>query len=74
MITEFEKGQWSVIQTVIVFMEDDHTAMELCRKAGFDKKKILELETDSGSFMEETRSFLEREGHLLEDRTVVLKK
>lgn len=62
MITEFEKGQWSVIQTVIVFMEDDHTAMELCREARFGKKKILELETDSGSFMEETRLFLKREG------------
>ena len=67
MITEFEKGQWSVIQTVIVFMEDDHTAMELCREAGFGKKKILELETDSGSFMEETRLFQKKEGHLLED-------
>ena len=67
MITEFEKGQWSVIQTVIVFMEDDHTAMELCREAGFGKKKILELETDSGSVMDETRLFRKREGHLLED-------
>ena len=67
MITEFEKGQWSVFQTVIVFMEDDHTVMELCREAGFGKKKILEMETDSGSFMEETRLFLKREGHLLED-------
>jgi hypothetical protein len=41
--------------------------MELCREAGFGKKKILEMETDSGSFMEETRLFLKREGHLLED-------
>ena len=32
MITEFEKGQWSVIQNVITFMEDDQTAMELCRE------------------------------------------
>ena len=32
MITEFEKGQWSVIQNVITFMENDQTAMELCRK------------------------------------------
>ena len=47
MITEFEKGQWSVIQNVITFMEDDQTAMELCREAGFGKKKILELEKDS---------------------------
>lgn len=41
MITEFEKGQWSVIQNVITFMKDDQTAMELCREAGFGKKKFL---------------------------------
>nr|DAG32008.1 MAG TPA: hypothetical protein [Caudoviricetes sp.] len=67
MITEFEKGQWAVIQNVIVSMEEDQIAMELCREAGFGNKKILELETDSGTFMEEIKSFLEREGHLLED-------
>ena len=67
MITEFEKGQWAVIQNVIVSMKEDQIAMELCREAGFGKKKILELETDSDTFMEEIKSFLEREGHLLED-------
>ena len=61
MITEFEKGQWSVIQNVITFMKDDQTAMELC------KKKILELEKDSCTFMNEVKAFLKRKGHLLED-------
>ena len=55
MITEFEKGQWSVIQNVITFMEDDQTAMELCREAGFGKKKILELEKDSDTFIKEIK-------------------
>lgn len=67
MITEFEKGQWSVIQNVITFMEDDQTAMELCKEAGFGKKKILELEKDSCTFMNEVKTFLKRKGHLLED-------
>lgn len=48
-------------------MEDDQTAMELCREAGFGKKKILELEKDSGTFIKEIKAFLKREGHLLED-------
>lgn len=38
MITEFEKGQWSVIQNVITFMKDDQTAMELCKEAGFEEE------------------------------------
>lgn len=59
MITEFEKGQWSVIQNVITFMEDDQTAMELCREAGFGKKKILELEKDSDTFIKEIKAFSE---------------
>lgn len=66
MITEFEKGQWSVIQNVITFMKDDQTTMELCREAGFGKK-ILELEKDSCTFMNEVKAFLKRQGHLLED-------
>lgn len=41
--------------------------MELCREAGFGKKKILELEKDSGTFIKEIKAFLKREGHLLED-------
>ena len=53
MITEFEK--------------DDQTAMERCREAGFGKKKILELEKDSCTFMNEVKAFLKRQGHLLED-------
>lgn len=67
MITEFEKGQWSVIQNVITFMKDDQTAMELCKEAGFGKKRILELEKDSCTFMNEVKAFLKRQGHLLED-------
>lgn len=66
-ITEFEKGQWSVIQTVIAFMQDDHTACELCKEVGFGKKKVLELEKDSDTFMKEVKAFLKRKGHLLED-------
>ena len=66
-ITDFERGQWSVIQNVIAFMEDYHTAMELCREAGFGKSKIMELETDSDTFMEKVKDFLKWEGHLLED-------
>lgn len=41
--------------------------MELCKEAGFGKKKILELEKDSCTFMNEVKAFLKREGHLLED-------
>lgn len=41
MITEFEKGQWSVIQNVITFMKDDQTAMELCREAGLVRRRFL---------------------------------
>lgn len=36
-------------------------------KAGFGKKKILELEKDSCTFMNEVKAFLKRQGHLLED-------
>ena len=68
MITEFEEGQWSVIQTAIVFMKDDYVACELCREAGFGKKKVLELEKDSDTFMKEVKAFLKRKGHLLEDQ------
>lgn len=31
------------------------------------KKKILELEKDSCTFMNEVKAFLKRKGHLLED-------
>ena len=33
----------------------------------FGKKKILELEKDSCTFMNVVKAFLKREGHLLED-------
>lgn len=67
MITEFEKGQWSVIQNVITFMKDDQTAMELCKEAGFGKKKILELEKDSCTFMNEVKAFLKHLCHYWSD-------
>lgn len=67
MITKFEEGQWSVIQNVITFMKDDQTAYELCREAGFGKKKILELEKSSDTYQKEVKGFLKRKGHLLED-------
>lgn len=66
MITEFEKGQWSVIQNVIAFLEDYQTAYELCREAGFGVSKIIDLEADSNTFMEQVNEFLKSKGHLLE--------
>lgn len=33
-ITDFERGQWSVIQNVIGYIKDDSLAAELCREAG----------------------------------------
>lgn len=39
-ITDFERGQWSVIQNTIAFLEDYQTAFELCREAGFGVNKI----------------------------------
>lgn len=66
-ITEFEMGQWSVIQTVIAFIKDYHTACELCNEAGFGRSKVLELEADSDTFMDEVKDFLEEKGHLLKD-------
>lgn len=66
-ITEFEKGQWSVIQTVIAFIKDYHTACELCNEVGFGRSKVLELEADSDTFMDDVKDFLEEKGHLLKD-------
>lgn len=66
-ITEFEKGQWSVIQTVIDFMKDYHIACELCNEMGFGRSKVLELEADSDTFMDEVKDFLKEKGHLLKD-------
>lgn len=58
-ITDFERGQWSVIQNVIGYVKDYHMAAELCREAGIDYKKIKELQKDcGGSYKEEVKDFL----------------
>lgn len=41
MITEFEKGQWSVIQNVITFMKDDQTAMSFVEKLVLARRRFL---------------------------------
>lgn len=38
-ITDFERGQWQVILSVIAFIQDNYLAVELCIEAGIDKKK-----------------------------------
>lgn len=58
-ITDFERGQWSVIQNVISFVKDYQIAAELCREAGFGYKKIAALQKDCGySYKEEVNNFL----------------
>lgn len=58
-ITDFERGQWSVIQNVIGYVKDYSLAVELCREAGIGYKKIKALQKDCGySFKEEVNDFL----------------
>lgn len=58
-ITDFERGQWSVIQNVISFVQDYQIAAELCKEAGFGYKKIKALQKDCGySYKEEVNNFL----------------
>lgn len=52
-ITDFERGQWSVIQNVISFVQDYQIAAELCKEAGFGYKKIAELQKDCGNSLKE---------------------
>ena len=52
-ITDFERGQWSVIQNVISFVQNYQIAAELCREAGFGYKKIAELQKDCGNSLKE---------------------
>ena len=52
-ITDFERGQWSVIQNVISFVQNYQIAAELCREAGFSYKKIAELQKDYGNSLKE---------------------
>ena len=58
-ITDFERGQWSVIQNVIGFAQNYQMAAELCHEASIGRKKIKELQADCGySFDEEVSDFL----------------
>lgn len=58
-VTDFERGQWSVIQNVISFVKDYQIAAELCREAGFGYKKIAELQKDCGySLKEDVNNFI----------------
>ena len=58
-ITDFERGQWSVIQNVIGYIKDYSSAAELCREAGIGYKKIMALQKDCGyTYKEEVNDFL----------------
>lgn len=58
-ITDFERGQWSVIQNVIGYVENYSLAAELCREACIGYKKIKALQKDCGySYKEEVNNFL----------------
>lgn len=58
-VTDFERGQWSVIQNVIGYVKDYSLAAQLCREAGIGYKKIKALQKDCGySFKEEVNDFL----------------
>lgn len=58
-ITDFERGQWSVIQNVIGYAENYSLAAELCREAGIGYKKIKALQKDCGySYNEEVNNFI----------------
>lgn len=58
-VTDFERGQWLVIQNVISFVKDYQIAAELCREAGFGYKKIAELQKDCGySLKEDVNNFI----------------
>lgn len=58
-ITDFERGQWSVIQNIIGYVKYYGLAAELCREAGIGYKKIKALQKDCGcSYKEEVYDFL----------------
>ena len=58
-ITDFERGQWSVIQNVIGYAENYSLASELCREAGIGYKKIKALQKDCGySYKKEVNNFI----------------
>ena len=58
-ITDFDRGQWSVIQNVIGYVKDYSLAAQICREAGIGYKKIKALQKDCGySYKEEVNDFL----------------
>lgn len=58
-VTDFERGQWSVIQNVIGYLKEYSSAVQLCREAGIGYKKIMALQEDCGyTYKEEVNDFL----------------
>lgn len=58
-VTDFERGQWSVIQNIIGYAKDYSLAAQLCRETGIGYKKIKALQKDCGySYKEEVNDFL----------------
>ena len=58
-VTDFERGQWSVIQNVIGYVKDYSLSAQLCREAGFGYQQIKALQKVCGySFKEEVNDFL----------------
>lgn len=58
-ITDFERGQWSVIQIVIAFQRNYEDAAELCREVGIGYSLIARLQDDCGySFQDEVNEFV----------------
>ena len=58
-VTDFERGQWSVIQNVIGYVKDYSLVAQLCKEAGIGYKKIKALQKDCGcSYKEEVNDYL----------------
>lgn len=61
-ISDFERGMWCVIQTVI-FLQEGNTAEYLCKELGISTSKIKELQKDCGeSLNDEIKQFLKYHG------------
>ena len=61
-ISDFERGMWCVIQTVIL-LQDGNTAEYLCKELGISTSKIKELQKDCGeSLNDEIKQFLKYHG------------
>ena len=66
-ITNFERGQWSVIQTLIL-MQDFEVAERLCNELNIGASKIKALQKDcEGEIGEEVLFFLKERGSFLPD-------